>query len=193
MGEGTGATSGQPGRYQRSTSGMLGALLVTFLVIAGFVAFRGCIRSDLRVEPDHVDYLSQVGFAQQAGDRLVYPSSLPTGWYATQVGLEPGRRTELRLSMLTPANEYVGFVQSPDSAPDLLTKYVDAAPASGRAVEVPGAVDGEVARWAVWTDDGGDTALVARHDGETLLVFGTAAQAQLEELAGRLTTADVGS
>jgi hypothetical protein len=191
MGSGGGAASGQPGRYQRSSAGMIGALLVTFLVIGGFVAFRACIRTDLQVEPDHVDYLSQVGFAQRAGDRLVYPSSLPTGWYATQVGLEPGRRTELRLSMLTPANEYVGFVQSPDSAPDVLTRFVDAAPSSGRAVEVPGAVDGEVTRWAVWTDDGGDTALVARHDGETLLVFGTAPQAQLEQLAGTLTAAAV--
>jgi Protein of unknown function (DUF4245) len=193
MGEGTGAASGQPGRYQRSSSGMVGALLVTFLVIAAFVAFRACIRTDLQVEPDHVDYLSQVGFAQQAGDRLVYPSSLPAGWYATQLSVEPGSGDGLQLSMLTGDNEYVGFVQSPDSAPTLLTTYVDAAPVPGRAVAVPGAVDGEVTRWAVWTDDGGDTALVARHGGETLLVYGSATQEQLEQLAGTLTTAAVPS
>jgi len=184
-----GAASGQPGRYQRSTSGMVGALLATLLVIGAFVAFRACNRTDLQVEPDHVDYLAQVGFAQQAGDRVVYPASLPGGWYATQLAVDPGQPTELRLSMLTGENDYVGFVQSPDSAPVLLTRYVDAAPVSGGPADVPGAVDGEVTRWNVWTDDGGDTALVARHGAETLLVFGTASRAQLEQLAGSLTTA----
>ena len=183
------AASGQPGRYQRSSSGMVGALLATLLVIAAFVALRACNRTDLQVEPEHVDYLSQVGFAQQAGDRVVYPASLPSGWYATQLSVDPGQPTGLQLSMLTDNNAYVGFVQSPDSAPVLLTRYVDAAPASAGPADVPGAVDGAVTRWDVWTDDGGDTALVARHGAETLLVFGTASRSQLEQLAGRLTTA----
>jgi Protein of unknown function (DUF4245) len=184
-----GAASGQPGRYQRSTSGMVGALLVTLLVIGAFVAFRACNRTDLEVQPDHVDYLAQVGFAQQAGDRVVYPASLPAGWFATQLTVDGGPPTNLQLSMLTGQDEYVGFVQSPDSAPVLLTRYVDAAPVSGGPTDVPGAMDGAVTRWDLWTDDGGDTALVARHAGETLLVFGTASEGQLEQLAGTLTTA----
>ena len=186
-----GATSGQPGRYQRSSSGMVGALLVTLLVIGAFVAFRACNRTDLVVDPEHVDYLTQVGFAQEAGDQVVYPASLPTGWFATQLAVDAGPPTELQLSMLTGDNQYVGFVQSPDPAPVLLTRYVDPAPAPGRAAEVPGGVDGTVTRWDVWTDDGGDTALVARQKGETLMVFGSVSQAQLEELAGTLTTAPV--
>jgi hypothetical protein len=183
------AASGQPGRYQRTTSGMVGALLATLLVIGAFVAFRACNRTGLQVEPDHVDYLAQVGFAQQAGDHVVYPASLPSGWYATQLTVDSGRPTELQLSMLTGENEYVGFVQSPDSAPVLLTQYVDASPVSGGPADVPDAVDGAVPRWDVWTDGGGDTALVARHGDETLLVFGTASRTQLEQLAGSLTTA----
>jgi hypothetical protein len=186
-----GATSGQPGRYQRSSSGMVGALLVTLLVIGAFVAFRACNRTDLEVDPEHVDYLAQVGFAQDAGDHVVYPASLPGGWFATQLTVDGGPPTELQLSMLTGENKYVGFVQSPDSAPVLLARFVDDAPTSGRAAEVPGAVDGSATRWDVWTDDGGDTALVARHAGETLLVFGTVPQAQLEQLAGSLTTAPI--
>jgi hypothetical protein len=182
-----GAASGQPGRYQRTSSGMVGALVATLLVIGAFVAFRACNRTDLQVDPDHVDYLAQVGFAQQAGDHVVYPASLPEGWYATQLTVDSGRPTPLQLSMLTGNNEYVGLVQSPDPAPVLLTRYVDPAPTSGDPVEVPGAVDGTVPRWDVWTDDGGDTALVARSGGETLLVFGTVTRAQLEQLAGSLT------
>jgi len=193
MGAGMGAASGQPGRYQRSSSGMVGALLITLLVIGAYVAFRACSRTDLQVEPDHVDYLAEVGIAQQAGEQVVYPSSLPRGWFATQLTLDPGRPTGLQLSMLTGGNEYVGFVQSPDSAPALLARYVDASPASGDPVDVPGAVDGQVERWDVWTDTGGDTALVARHGRATLLLFGTVSQAQLEQLAGTLTSAPVSS
>jgi hypothetical protein len=188
-----GAASGQPGRYQRSSSGMVGALLVTLLLIGAFVAFRACNRTDLQVQPDHVDYLAQVGFAQQAGDHVVYPAALPSGWYATQLTVEQGRPTELLLSMLTGDDQYVGFVQSPDSTPALLTQYVDASPTSAPPVDVPGAVDGAVTRWDVWTDTGGDTALVARHGGESLLVFGTVSQALLEQLAGSLTTAAISS
>jgi hypothetical protein len=184
-----GAASGQPGRYQRSSSGMVGALLMTLLVIGAYVAFRACSRTDLQVEPDHVDYLAQVGFAQQAGDHVVYPASLPRGWYATQVTVDSGKPTELQLSLLTGDQQYVGFVQSPVSAPALLARYVDPSPTSRDAVDVPGAVDGTLTHWDVWTDSGGDTALVARRRGETLLVFGTAPQDQLEELTGTLTAA----
>jgi hypothetical protein len=181
--------SEQPGRYQRSTSGMVGALIVTLLVIMAFVAFRGFNRSDLDVKPERIDYLAQVHYAQQAGSRPVYPARLPDGWYATQVTFSPGDRFELELSMLTADGEYVGFVESPASPPELLTTYVDPHPESGGPVTVAGSVaDG----WEAWTDSGGDNALVARrgHGGseESLLVFGTVSRAQLEELAGSLTT-----
>ena len=59
--------SEQPGRYQRSPAGMVGALVVTVLVILGFVVFRSCVRTDLDVKPAHVDYRAEVRFAQQNG------------------------------------------------------------------------------------------------------------------------------
>ncbi|HET7070318.1 MAG TPA: DUF4245 family protein, partial [Nocardioides sp.] len=81
----TSTAGGQPGRYQRSPSGMVGALIVTLLVILAFVGFRALNRSDLDVKPEHVDYLAQVRYAQQAGSEVVYPARLPRGWYATNV------------------------------------------------------------------------------------------------------------
>src|SRR5689334_19241918 len=151
--------SERPGRYERSTSGMVGALIVTLLVILAFVAFRACNRSNDAVHPDHVDYLAQVGYAQRAGAELVYPSSLPSGWYATHLDLSLGSKPELVLSMLTSSGhdgQYVGFVQSPVPVPELLTTYVDPEPSSGPDVTTPGGV---VTRWQTWTDSGGDTAL----------------------------------
>ena len=99
-----------------------------------------------------------------------------------------GSKPELTLSMLTDSGrdgQYVGFVQSPVSVPELLTTYVDQAPASGPTVSTPGGV---VTQWQTWTDSGGDTALVAQWQGSSLMVFGGASSAELQQLAGSLTT-----
>jgi hypothetical protein len=185
--------SEQPGRYQRSTAGMIGALVVTLLVILAFVAIRALNRSGLDVKPERVDYLTQVGYAQQAGSEVVYPARLPAGWYATQVTVSPGTPPELTLSMLTGDGEYVGFVESAESMPQVLSTYVDADPRAGAPMTVDGSV---VSRWATWTDSGGDTALAARRghgsSQESLLVFGTVSRARLAQLAASLTTARVG-
>ena len=182
--------SEQPGRYQRSASGMVGAMLVTLLAILAFVVFRACNRTDLEVKPDHVDYLAEIGYAQGTGAELAYPTSLPSGWYATSVDFAPGPRPTLGLSMLTDANEYAGLRQSPLPAAQLLTTYVDAHPTAGPPVTLD---SGTVRHWDTWTDSGGDTALVARWHHETLMVFGSASQADLETLAASLTDAPVAS
>ncbi|HEY3529495.1 MAG TPA: DUF4245 family protein [Nocardioides sp.] len=184
-----GGPSRGAGRYQRSTSGMVGALIVTLLVILAFVGFRALNRSDLDVKPERVDYLAQVGYAQQAGSEVVYPARLPRGWYATHITVSPGEPPELTLSMLTGDGGYVGFVESEESVPEVLSTYVDPHPQAGPPATVDGSV---VSRWATWTDSGGDTALVAQRghgaSRASLLVFGTVSRAQLEQLAGTLTT-----
>jgi hypothetical protein len=182
--------SEQPSRYERSTSGMVGALLLTLLFVIGFVVFRGCNRTDPDVRPDHIDYRAQIGFAQQTGATLVYPATLPTGWYATRMDYEAGTRPELGISLLTPDQQYVGVRQSPRDIPELLAAYVDPQPRAGRSVTVEGGI---VRRWATWTDAGGDTALSARWHRQSLLVFGTVSRADLERLASSLTDAPAGS
>jgi hypothetical protein len=180
----------KPGRYQRSTSGMIGALLVTLLVILAFVGLRALNRSDLDVKPQHVDYLAQVSYAQQSGTEVVYPARLPAGWKATQVSFSAGPPPGLGLSMLTGDDAYAGFVESSQSVPELLTTYVDGHATAGASVTVSGSL---VTRWDTWTDGSGDTALAAQRGHgkgrESLLVFGTVTQAQLEQLAATLTTA----
>jgi hypothetical protein len=180
--------SEQPGRYQRSTSGMVGALIVTLLVILAFVGFRAFDRSGLDVKREKIDYLAQVRYAQQSGTDVVYPDRLPSGWYATQITFSPGKEPGLELSMLTHEGQYVGFVESAASSAEVLTTYVDSAPASHGQVTIDGSV---VSRWNAWTDTGGDTALATERGQESLLVFGTVSQDQLEQLAASLTTAPV--
>jgi hypothetical protein len=169
---------------------MVGALIVTVLVILAFVAFRALNRSDLDVKPERIDYLTQVRFAQQdsvsSRPDLVYPARLPSGWYATHVSFSSGKAPEIELSMLTGDDQYVGFVQSQTTVSDLLTTYVDPDPQAGSSVRVTGSVSSQ---WDTWTDSGGDTALAAEHGQDSLLVFGTVSRDQLERLAASLTTA----
>jgi hypothetical protein len=172
---------------------MVGALVVTLLVILAFVAFRAVNRSDLDVRPGNVDYLAQVRFAQEDSSRgrpdLVYPARLPAGWHATHVAFsDGGAEPEIELSMLTSDNQYVGFVQSPETVAGLLSTYVDPHPQTAATTPVEGSF---ASRWQTWTDSGGDTALAARHGKDTLLVFGTVSRDQLAQLAASLTTAPV--
>jgi hypothetical protein len=173
---------------------MVGALVATVLVVLAFVAFRAFNRTDVDVRPAKVDYLAQVRDAQQAGSQVIYPASLPAGWYATQVTLSPGTPSQLQLSMLTGDALYAGYIESPQSASELLTTYVDPHAQPGAPVTVSGSA---VSRWQAWTDSGGDTALVAQtgHGAsrETLLLFGTVSRGQLEQVAGSLTTKKVAS
>jgi Protein of unknown function (DUF4245) len=182
--------SEQPSRYERSTSGMVGALLLTSLFVIGFVVFRACSRTTPDVRPDHVDYRAQIGFAQRSGATLVYPARLPSGWYATRLDYEAGNPPELGISMLTPDQQYAGLRQSPRDIAELLAVYVDPQPSAGRSVTVDGGI---VRRWDTWTDASGDTALSARWHHESLLVFGTAPLAGLEQLASTLTDAPTGT
>jgi Protein of unknown function (DUF4245) len=182
--------SEQPSRYDRSTSGMVGALLLTTLFVIGVVVLRGCNRTNPDVRPDHIDYRAQIGFAQRAGATLVYPARLPSGWYATRLDYEPGDRPELGISMLTADQQYVGIRESPRDVPELLAAYVDPQPSAGPSVTVDGGI---VRRWRTWTDDGGDTALSARWHRQSLLVFGTVSLADLEQLASTLTVAPTGT
>jgi hypothetical protein len=173
------------GRYQRSASGMVGAMVATLLLIAVFVALRACSRTPLDVKPTRVDYRAAVHYLQQSGSRMVYPGSLPKGWIVTQVNDSAGKRAELGLSILTAGGEYIGFQQSPIPLPELITTYVDPHPISGTPVDLDGGV---IRHWAVWTDSGGDTALAGRWRHESLLVFGSASRSDIELVADALTT-----
>jgi hypothetical protein len=171
---------------------MFGALVVTLLVIGGFVGFRALNRTDLEVKPQKADYLAQVRYAQQAGAEVVYPRRLPAGWYATQVTVSAGSPSQVELSMLTGDGLYAGYVESPQSIAELLSTYVDPHAEPGPAADVAGSV---VRHWTSWSDPGGDTALVGQrgHGGskQNLLLFGTVSRSQLEQVAGSLTTARV--
>jgi len=176
--------SEQAGRYQRSFSGMIGALLVTLLVIGGFVAFRALNRDEVDTGPETVDYLETVDAVQEGGISVLYPPSLPSGWRATSVDYQPGEEPAWGLGFLTDGDTFVGVRQEDEPLDDLLAAYVDEQPAEVGEVDVSGAVE---PTWRVFEDAGGDTAYAAKHGADWVLVYGSAPREDVEAMVGSLT------
>jgi hypothetical protein len=177
--------SEQGGRYQRSVAGLVGALLITLVVIGAFVLFRALVRDDLEQRPEPVDYLGSAGFAQEDGVAVVYPPSLPAGWVATSVDLTPGERPAWGLGFLTDEERFVGLRQEDAPLDDLLATYVDEETEELPAAEFPASVAN---RWRVFEDAGGDLGFAAEVGEEWVLVYGSAPREDLEAVVGRLST-----
>ncbi|WP_164519649.1 DUF4245 family protein [Nocardioides ferulae] len=178
--------TGKPGRYTRSTNGLVAALVVTVVAVLAFVVWRATFRAELEVRPEPYDYLAAAEAAQAAGVDVVYPRDLPEGWMATRVLLRQGERPEWGISLLTEDEKFVGVRQRDDSAEDLVAELVDEHADREDDVEVDGSVAG---RWQHWTDEGGDHGFVAElpGSGQTVIVYGSAPEAEQLGLLERLT------
>jgi hypothetical protein len=174
--------SEQPGRYQRSAGGMVGAMLVLLALIAAFVLFRDLNRTDpVRPVPD-VNYAQTLSYARdQARFAVLAPDPLPAGWRATTVEFVPDP-TRWHLGMLTDDERYVGIEQAMSSPTDMVETYV------GEAATRSGTVTIDGTRWRVWSDSGGDTALVRQGGEVTTLVVGRVSREELTDFVAHLTT-----
>ncbi len=181
--------SGTPGRYARTTNGLIAAMVVTVVAVGAFVLLRTLTGDDDALVGEPVDYLETVQQIQDGGLEVVYPASLPEGWIATNVAYQPGERPEWFVGMLTEDDRFVGLRQLDSSTEDLLEEYVDADAEPLAAVTVEGSV---ASRWEGFRDEGGDTAYVATLGEDRLLVYGSAPAEDLEQLLARLTTGPLG-
>ncbi|WP_435744217.1 DUF4245 family protein [Nocardioides sp. SYSU DS0663] len=179
--------TGKPGRYQRTTNGLVGSMIVVVLVVIAFVVVRSFVGRDLEVQPEPVDYLEAVRAAQAAGDVVVYPPALPAGWIATNarsgaVSATGGEDSPWFLALLTDEGRFIGVRQEDDSVEDLLEEHVD----SDTDELGPVSVDGLVEEWQAYSDDGGDRAYAAELGEDTLLVYGSASERDLQTVLGLL-------
>lgn len=163
---------------------MVGAMLVVVAVIVAFVVLRSALRSGVEVEPEAVDYLASVETAELAGLDVVHPRALPAGWRATSVDLRAGDRPEWGLGVLTVSGAFVGLRQADRSPDELLDSYVDEETTAGGPVNAAAEV---APRWESWSDQGGDLAYTAAVGGETILVYGSASAAEIEQFMALLT------
>ena len=161
--------SQQPARYQRSTGGLVGALLVLVVLVLGYVGVQTLTGNDAETPVRTVDYTRVEPAARRAADfDLVAPRSLPDGWRATTVGFVDGARQHWHLGVLSAGGRYVGLEQGREPVSSMVERYVDERAQRGRRVEVAGEP------WTTYTDSGGDLALVRREGRTTTLVVGHA-------------------
>ncbi len=159
-------------------------MIITLLVIGGFLALRGVTRDQTEVDVPPVDYLDAVGAAADAGLALAHPSELPDGWRATSVDLTRDESPAWAMGMLTDRGRFVGIRQEEESADDMAAAALDEDAVEGDEVSLDSDVAG---RWTTWTDEGGDTGYAAElGDDQTVLVYGSAPREDIVELVGLL-------
>lgn len=174
----------RPGRYSRSASGLVASMAVVVLAVVALVAFRSLVSRDPDVSPTRIDYLQTVSDLQDSGFFPVYPASLAAGWAATNVDFTPGIPPRFGLSFLTDQQHYVGIQESSQDVGVLLDTYVDSDTTAEPDLATPG---GLAPTWLGWSDQGGDHAFSTQVGGQSVLVFGSAPVADLEDLVRRLT------
>lgn len=175
---------GKPGRYQRSTGGLIGSMIVLVLVVFGIVVFRGTFRDTPEYEPEHVDYLEMVTSVQQLGLKPVYPPSVPEGWYAKAASFEPSDRPAVDMVFTTAEERTVGLHQEDTSERDLLTTYVgDGAQESDDTLTTP------LGTWTGWDDTDGDHAWTTEIGDDTVLAYSSGDAGELRTFVESLTTA----
>ena len=178
--------SGKPGRYNRSTNGLVGSMIVLVLVVMGFVLFRGTFRETPEYTPEPVEYLSLVTSVQQLGLTPAYPPSLPEGWYVKEATFEPGQRPTIDLAMTTDDQRFAGIHQEDRSVSELVNTYVGGDAVEGDPVDLSGSVG---PTWQTFSDPEGDHAFVTEVGDDTVIVYGSAGEDDLRALAESLTTA----
>jgi hypothetical protein len=176
----------RPGRYQRSTNGLVGAILVTVVAVVGFIALLSLFRDEPNVEADRVDYLEIVGLAQEAKLRPVYPAELPSGWTATKAEALQDEQQGFDLGFLTDDEEFVGVVWTDADLVGLLAERVDEDVETTEEFTVAGSV---ATQWQGYADSGGDLAYAAEVTGRTVLVYGSASEEDMAKIVASLTTA----
>ncbi|GGF54370.1 hypothetical protein GCM10011519_30340 [Marmoricola endophyticus] len=183
-------TSGQPGRYQRSSNGLIVSIVVLVVGVLAFVLIRGALRDtpDAGVDISPVDYGPVAVQARKAGLVAPAPAPLPKGWKASSVRFTPpdpatsGVTGSWHLGLLTDKQRYVAVEETSDDVTDLLPDTVADA-TRGPAVRLDGRT------WRSWTGakdayalttavTGGRQVLVGSPAGESV-VRGVAADLSL--------------
>ncbi|MGY1680806.1 DUF4245 domain-containing protein [Geodermatophilus sp. SYSU D01176] len=165
-----------------SAANMLRSLVPIVLICLALVGWMTFKQSG--VDPvREVDPASTVQVAAaRAGYPVVAPAGLPEGYRPTSArtdagGADAGDPVTLEIGYLTPSAEYAGFVVSDDARADAVDAVLDGA-------QEQGTVDLGGQTWTRGTTERGETVLSRAAGGVTVLVTGSASDAELETVAG---------
>ena len=162
----------------------LGDIIRTTVVMGALILALAGIAWWFSIEPKEtersVDYESALVSARRdAVFDLLAPRSLPEGWYANSVRYEPGVKGRWHLGVITDKDAYIGLEQTPVSVRRTVEEYAP-------TTEVKGNVTVGGFEWELRQSPKGETSLVRRTEGITVLVTGTATQGVIEKYAASL-------
>jgi hypothetical protein len=92
----------------------------------------------------------------------------------------------LDLAMTTADDHFAGLHEEDADLGELVDTYVGTDATEGETIALDSAV---ASRWRTFSDPGGDHGYAAEVGGQTVLVYGSAPQDELETLVASLTTA----
>jgi hypothetical protein len=182
--EETAARKAESSRRHRSNQTVLNlaaALVVCMLVVLLIVLV--VVRPD--PEPrEPVDFAAVAEKAQPGVDEALISPDLPDGWTANSAKLETtGGVTSWYIGLITPSTEFIGLRQGIEANETWLAGEIGFSQPDG-AVTIDGIT------WQLYDnrdkqDDPGNLAYVmtAEHEASTVVLFGTAPDAEFETLA----------
>lgn len=163
-------------------------MIVCVVAVVAYWVLQNGTHSAPSYTPQAVDYTGTVKEIQAAGQSVVYPSSLPAGWKATDARYTPGDQPTWAVPMLTKAGTFAGLQVERTPVLDVVHQYVDKNAHQGSLVTIHSSV-GDT--WLSWSDSGGDHGFSAKVGQDTVLVYGSASVSDLETLVGLLTKAQL--
>ncbi|HET7529501.1 MAG TPA: DUF4245 domain-containing protein [Mycobacteriales bacterium] len=158
--------------------GLMAVVIAVLLLIgpARTLVFPG----SARMQP--VDYSDEVAAFDRIAGSVLAPSGLPKGWRANAATFERSKLgTRLHVGFATPGSGYAGLDETDGEPSSLLRKVLGA---RGATTSGTTRIDGR--SWQLRRSDRGEQAFTLMSGGLTVVVTGSASDAQLRTLAGSL-------
>ncbi len=165
----------------RSPANLLRALIPLLVLVVALVILvwpRGQTSDGVHV----IDPTSTIQLAHvQGGFTPLSPTRLPSTWRATSADLPPSSTggIGLRIGFVSPTGKYAELLESKDAPDAVAAEY---GPLSGAPAVAVGS-----SSWEGFTRSDGRQLLRHTAAGVTVIVTGSASQAELVQLAGSLT------
>lgn len=173
----------KPNRYELPMMTIVAAMLVTLVVVIGFVLVRGALRTNEPTQVPTVEYSHLLQSGKEDGKLLMLsPQPMPSGWRATSAQYRGGAGPTWHLGILTSDGKYVGIDEARSSVGDLVAKVVRE-PEQGEPVEIDGTT------WQSWRGETGDYALTRAEEDVAIVVRGTTAATVVQGFVKRLKPA----
>lgn len=174
----------KPNRYELPLTSMVGAMIVTLALVAGYVAFRGLLRDNAETPVQTVEYAHLLQNGKEDGRlQMLSPRPMPSGWRATSARYTSGAGARWHLGILTSSEKYVGIEEAILPVNDLLEESVKGEAEGGDEVTI----DGDT--WREWRGETGDYVLTRTAGDTSILVRSTAPASVVRGFVERLEPA----